>query len=257
MIKRTTKLLPWAFCLVTLAGATLALAQLPGGRPGFVSPMVSGTVTQVNAGYHAIQVQSDFGDQSEWVGVATDATIQGRVPVDLSTLREGDRITVSGWPSTIAVAEITEGSIAPLFAAPPVAPGPPGQPPQPPRRVQQPQPPSTTGRILSLNPLKIAVEAPSEQPSATPGAPQVLAEITLEMRPESKALRIADVDFSGIKVGDQVVAAGQRDDRGGLTASRVLLNMGGMMRGMGMGMGMGRRGGGGMGRGGAGGGGGA
>jgi hypothetical protein len=246
---KTRTFLVLAACLVPVIAASVALAQRGGGVGGFGgrSPMVTGTVTQLNPSFGAIEVQPEFGQQTkQWVGLATDVSVLKRVEAKVADLQVGDRVMVSGWPTTIKVDELTQANASELMPSPRPAGA---QAPNPPAAPQEPQAPTVTGRIISLDPLKIGIEGPPSYASdaSTPlfRLTPVIAEISLGLDANSKVMQVVKATVNDIQVGDEVVASGQRDEAGLLTASRVLVNMGMGMRGAmgmgGMGGGMGRR----------------
>jgi hypothetical protein len=246
---KTRTFLVLAACLVPIIAASVALAQRGGGVGGFGgrSPMVTGTVTQLNPSFGAIEVQPEFGQQTkQWVGLATDVSVLKRVEAKVADLQVGDRVMVSGWPTTIKVDELTQANAAELMPSSRPAGA---QAPNPPAAPQQPQAPTVSGRIISLDPLNIGIEGQPSDASAPQVASAPIAEISLSLDANSKVMQVVKATVDDIQVGDEVVASGQRDEAGLLTASRVLVNMGMGMRGAmgmggmgGMGGGMGRRG---------------
>jgi len=242
MLKQTA-LVVWLGVAASIVAASLALAQRANVQEGFGPQPVSGTVVDVKAAQRAIQVGSETGEAAEWMLVAAGGTIMKPLEAKLSDLREGDEVSVTGWPSAILVSEITLGMEA--VSAPTGGQGGPGGPggagPAPARRRNEPQPPVVTGRIISLDPLKIAVGRQSTEGSVPQEAQKPLPEISLTMGDESKVMRVTKVDLSQVQPGDTIVATGQRDDQGMMIANSVFVNMGAGMRGF-MGMGGGRGG---------------
>lgn len=241
MTKRVLAIL-LVVCAVSLATGLGVLAQQPpgGGLQVAMRNFAFGTITQIDRASSAIQVQMPFGQQTRWVIVPAEATIEKDGQIALTDLQVGDSITINGVPTGITARQIRkgeglEGLLGGMFGGGRVPGVGPGQPPGPGAQPGGGQPPgpqllqirataNATGKITSTDPLTVAVTD----------------EISVVITPtENTQLRaILSATRNDVAVGKQVIAVGQADENGNVVARRVILDaelpqLGGGRRGMG------------------------
>jgi len=214
-------------------------------------PFSIGTVTGGDPATNTIIIKSQLGGADQTIKVTSDTKFTVMSEVLVSALKLGDQVQVQGMPTKIEAASITAGELptdlfggrgrrgpggaggpgsAPVGGQPGAA-GANGQP--QPARPQMQANASATGKIISKDPLTIAL---SEEVS-----------VVLKVSEKTKITKIMPGTIKSIKLGDTIMASGAAGADGTFAATSVgvNINMGAMMGGMMGGRGFGGPGGGG------------
>ena len=203
-------------CLPLLPAQAQGGPQQPGGRFGRRIPFAFGTVTAVDAAAGTITLSSPFGGGSQTIQ-ATQGTTQivSQTTATVSDLKVGDQVQVQGIPTGITASSVTVGQ-SPLptmgggrgFGGP-GAPGGQGGTAASgtPIRGQA----NATGTVTSTKPLTISLG-------------QGIS-MTLTLTANAKISKYSPVALSSIRVGDQIVGAGQTGTDGIFAATSVGVNV--------------------------------
>ena len=222
--------------------------QGQGGRGGGQMAFAMGTITSGDANARTITIQSQFGGNAQTIQLGTTTQLVTQTSVTVADLKVNDQVQVQGMPTGITASSLTVGQM-PTFLQGGGRGGPGGgqggnggqngaqnangtaQ-----ELTARTASASATGRVVSLNPLTLAINND--------------VTITIKMASNARVTKITPLTFSGLKVGDRVMASGQAATDGSFTATGVAINMtmggpGGGQGGPGGGFGPGGPGGGG------------
>ncbi|MBM3493111.1 MAG: hypothetical protein FJX72_02130 [Armatimonadetes bacterium] len=182
----------------------------PGGRP----PFVMGQVLEVGLTQKMIAVSSPFGGDEQMIKVTDKTKIVTQTDAKVSTLKVGDQVQVNGMPTGIRASSLTIGEAPDMFRM--MMPGQRGGNRQG-GRAGSATPPAgfamATGKVTVVSPLTIALDA--------------TVSAVIKLAPDARVQKIAPVALSAIKENDRVMAGGEMDNEGVLTATTITVNMGG------------------------------
>lgn len=201
-----------AAVLAGLVLASTALAQGPGG-----GRLAAGAVTAIDPAAGTITIMSRMTNAAQTIKVPAGTPMATQTTVQVSDLKVGDTVQVSGVPTGITASQIVVGDMPAGFpgqggggnrgggggggAAPGGAAGANGAPPAF---------ASATAKVAKLEPLTLTL---------SPGV-----DLTLKLAADAKISRISTATMASIKVGDTVGAMGQTADDGTFTPSAVAVN---------------------------------
>jgi hypothetical protein len=182
-------------------------------------PFVMGKITAGDANNGIIAVASQFGgEQQVRVTPNTQFVVQKTIPA--SALQVNDQVQVQGVPTAITASTITAGQQPDFLRMGPFGgggfgPRAGGGGPNPGNlvgRVGQTQAfASATGKVTATSPLTISI---SDNVS-----------VVLKVTANTKLTKFDKTQFSNLKVGDTIIAAGQAGDDGSFTATGVGVNI--------------------------------
>lgn len=226
-----------------------APGQFPGGRGGrggrgggfggFAGqmPFTSGTIISGDASAGTITITSRFGGGNQVIHVGQDTKIYTQTTIKASDLKVGDKLQVQGVPTGITASTIQAGEMPDFLgggmrgrgnrggqqggggglaggAGAPGAGG--GQTANPNGQDPNAPPPTSgnataTGTVVGLNPLIISL---SDEVT-----------VVLKLKADAKLTRIAEMPYSKLKPGDQLIASGQSNQDGSFNATGIGINM--------------------------------
>jgi len=191
----------------------------PGQGPGGFgrAPFVMGTVLEVGVSQKMIAVSSPFGGNEQDIRVTDSTKIFSQTEVKISALKVGDTVQIQGVPTGITASSLTIGEAPNLFGSMGQSrSGASGNRQSNQFRMNR-SFASASGKVKALSPLTIVIDN-----NVT---------VTVRTAPDARINKITTVALNTLKAGDNIMAAGETDAQGVLTATTITVNMN---RGMGM-----------------------
>ncbi len=187
--------------------------QGPGGFMGN-APFVMGTVAEVGQTQKMIAVTVPFGGDERIIKVTDKTKMVTQRDAKVSELKVGDQVQVGGVPTGIRANSLTIGEAPDFFSG--MMPGRrggannrAGQAGRSPARMSF---ASASGKVTSASPLTIALDGN--------------VSVTIKMASDARVQKIAPIALTAIKEGDRIMAVGETDSEGVLSATSIGINMG-------------------------------